>query len=132
MTETTSTIDVGAAYIDQEIDSSYEGDLTYEVGIIFKRLFVTGDISPHGAAQQIDTVYSDIWFPLDPTFRFRPDKGMPAFLGTLNDYIFPLARIFRYDDRRQDTLAQLVVEIRELPPRAAQIWDVRETATQPP
>lgn len=131
MTETTSTIDACTAYIEEEIDNSSEGDLTYEIGIIFKRLFATGEISPHDAAQQIDAVYSDIWFPLDPTFRFRPDKGMPAFLGTLDDYIFPLAQKLRYDDIRQDTLVKLILEMHELPPRAAQIWEVRETKPQP-
>ncbi|EEA23335.1 hypothetical protein PMAA_099240 [Talaromyces marneffei ATCC 18224] len=124
MTETTSTIDAATAYLDEEIDSSGEGDLTYEIGTIFKSLFATDRcITPRDAAHQIDAVYSDIWFPMDPTFRFRPDKGMPGYLGTLNEFIFTLARLLRYDDIRQDTLFLLILEILELPPRAAQIWD---------
>ncbi|GAM33582.1 hypothetical protein TCE0_011f00585 [Talaromyces pinophilus] len=123
MTETASTTDAGTAYIDEEIESSSEGNLTYELGTIFKRLFAKdGGLTPHDAARQIDAVYSDIWFPLDPTFRFRPDKGMPGFLVALNEFIFSLARILRYDDMRQDTLVQLILEILELPPRKAQIW----------
>lgn len=131
MTDTTSTIDAGTAYIDGEIDSSSEGDLTYEIGSIFKRLFATdGGLIPRDAARQIDAVYSDIWFPLDPTHCFRPDKGMPAFLVTLNEFIFTLARVLRYDDIRQDTLVQLILEILELPPRAAHIWGVSETTPE--
>lgn len=132
MTEATSTVDAGTVFIDEEIEGSSEGDLSFEIGHIFKRLFVTdGDFSPHDAAQQIDTVYSDIWFPLDPTFRFRPDKGMRSFLLTLNEFIFPLARMLRHDDMRQGTLVQLILEIFALPPRAAQIWGVSKTTTKP-
>ena len=132
MTEATSTVDACTVFIDEEIEGLCEGDLTFEIGHIFKRLFaIDGDFSPPDAARQIDAVYSDIWFPLDPTFSFRPDKGMPSFLLTLNEFIFPLARMLRYDDMRQGTLVQLILEIFALPPRVAQIWGVSKSTTKP-
>ena len=131
MTETTTTVDAGTAYINGEMDISGEGYLSYEIGNIFKRLFAAEDgLSPRDAAQQIDAVYSDIWFPRDPTLRFRPDKGMTSYLVTLNEFIFTLARVLSYDDARQDTLVQLILEILKLPPRTAQIWDVSETTPE--
>lgn len=124
MVETLISRDAGIAYLDEEISDSNEGDETYELSNILKRLLVENGVTPHDAAQQIDSFYEHQFLPSQPIFQKQKAKGMIEFLGALDVLICDLGRLLHYDDVRQDALIQLILELRKLPPRQVEIWGV--------
>lgn len=129
MVETSISRDAGIAFLDETISEThgpdYEGDETYELANILKRLLVENGITPQEAAQQIDSFYEHDWLPIQPMWvRKKKTKGMSDFLATPYDLICDLGRVLHYDDVRQNTLIQLILELRKLPPRQVEIWEV--------
>lgn len=130
MAETSISRDAGLAYLDEEISESYEGAGTYELAKILKRLLAENDITPQEAAHQIDAFYEDDFLPSQPTFQKEKAKGMINFLGVLDELICGLGRVLHYNDARQDALIQLILELRKLPPRQVEIWEVSKIITK--
>jgi hypothetical protein len=56
--------------------------------------------------------------------RFEDDKGMGGFLDRLYDLIYDLARLIPFNNSLQDVLIQLIMELRNLPPKPFKIWNV--------
>ncbi|RAO74256.1 uncharacterized protein BHQ10_010268 [Talaromyces amestolkiae] len=123
MAETSITRDEGIAYLEEEISEAYEGDETYELAYILKRLIAEDGITPQGAAQQIDSYYEDDLLPSQPILQKEKAKGMINLLGALDDLICGLGSVLHYNDVRQDALIQLILELRKLPPRQVVIGD---------
>ncbi|KAL1970741.1 hypothetical protein VTN77DRAFT_2575 [Rasamsonia byssochlamydoides] len=48
---------------------------------------------------------------------------MANFLSILYELVFDMARLLPYTDARQDTLVQLILELRKLPPKPCRIWN---------
>lgn len=131
MAETSISRDAGIAYLDEEISEAYEGDETYELANILKRLMAENGITPQEAAQQIDSYYEDDLLPSQPILQREKAKGMINLLSALDDLICGLGSALRYDDARQDALIQLILELRKLPPRQVVIGDVSRSTPRP-
>lgn len=127
MAETSITRDEGIAYLEEEISETYEGDETYELAYILKRLIAEDGITPQEAAQQIDSYYEDDLLPSQPILQKEKAKGMINLLGALDDLICGLGSVLHYNDVRQDALIQLILELRKLPPRQVVIEDVSKS-----
>lgn len=114
------------ALIDEELSLDPKGSLDHDLLQIFKDLLLS-----HGgtqviaeAARQIDGYYTSKFLPSDPLMRFQEDKGIAGFLAVLYRIIFDLGRFLSYKDPRQGILAQLILQLRQLPPKPFKIWHV--------
>lgn len=111
------------AYLDGDNDSDEEDAPDPIYTAIFKDLRQHGNTAPE-AARRINAFYAEKFLPSDPLMKFQDDKEMEAFLDVLYRLIFDLARVIRYDDPKQDRLAQLLSELHKLPPKKFTIWKV--------
>lgn len=130
MAEKSTSRDAGIAYLDEEISESYEGAETYELANILKRLLAENGITPQETAQQIDSFYENDFLPSQPIFQKEKAKGMINLLGALDELLCNLGRVLRYDDVRQDALIQVILELRKLPTRQVEIWEVSKTTSR--
>jgi hypothetical protein len=71
----------------------------------------------------MDTCYVGKYLLSDPLLKFN-DKGIAGFLSILYDFVFDIAQLLSYNDSRKDTLVELVLELRRLPPKPFKIWEV--------
>lgn len=110
-------------YLDDEIasdESGIAGDMAREIRTL---LLPDGDTAVRDTALRIDALY-DKHLTSDPLLKSHEDKGMEGFLGSLYVLIFELALFLPYKDDTQDTLVQLLLELRKLPPKTFKIWGV--------
>ena len=102
------------------------GDVTYvALANTIKDLLVSEDgKAARNAAIAVDSYYANEFLASDPLLRFQEDKGMGIFLNTIYDIVLELALIIPYDDQSQDSLVNLLVELRKLPAKSYKIWNV--------
>ena len=113
-------------YLDGEMATTEADPVTHCLAqIIRDTLLSTDESRAAGAAHRIDAYYQDEYLPSDPFLKFSDDKGMAGFLNSLYGLVFDVARLIPYRDALQDTLIQVIVELRKLPPKPCKIWDVR-------
>lgn len=73
------------------------------------------------AAQKIDSYYHTTF--LD-RYKLRNFNKIQRYLFKLYTTIFDASRCLHYNDPRQDTMVQLIQELRNLPPKTVRIWKV--------
>jgi hypothetical protein len=113
------------AYLDEKMALNEEGTPDYDIATIIEGLLLNGNdhTAVADAARQIDMYYSSVFLPLDPLIKLD-DEGMASLLSTLYNLIFEVARLISYKDSRQDTLVELILELRKLPPKQIKIYNV--------
>jgi hypothetical protein len=113
------------AYLDEEIAFNDEDTLDHYLATIIKDLLLVNNYTAVAdVARQIDAYYSGEFLRSDPLLKFQDDKGMEIFLSILYRLVFDLAELISYKDSRQDTLVELILELRKLPPKQLKIWKV--------
>lgn len=117
-------------YLNYEIaseESCIAGDMAREIRTL---LLPDGDIAVRDTALRIDALYEK-HLTDEPLLKFQEDKGMESFLHSLYVLIFELALLIPYSGNPQDTLVQLLLELRKLPPKTYKIWKVCIYPTYP-
>ncbi|EZF31435.1 hypothetical protein H109_04705 [Trichophyton interdigitale MR816] len=102
-------------------NGSEEGVVEHDFAIIIKDLLL-GKFSPVDAAKIIDTYYWDRNLDSGPLFKYHPE-GVGGVEAALYEIILDAAQLLSYKDPRQDTLAQVVLELHRIPPKPTKRWN---------
>ena len=113
------------AFLDAQVAASDLYPVEYSLFKLLRSVLLSTDQAAIAeAAQHIDSYYHDEYLPYDPLMRFEDDKGVGGFLNSLYELIYDLARLIPFNNSQQDVLIQLIVELRNLPPKPFKIWNV--------
>lgn len=127
MSETTPVAEPWLAYLHLElkdcIEDCYESDI---INILITYLSTEEDDAAQ-AALQVDSVYQKRFIEAKFWATFTSDKGMATFLNFLYLLVFPLSKKLPYDSFKHKKLAQLLLELRKLPPKEYEMDGVSHT-----
>ena len=105
------------SFLEEEISASDEEPVIDSIGSVLKSLLLSpSETTAADAARLINAVHWEKMLPSDPLMRFLDDKGIGGFLGCLWELVFDIAKRIPYNDPGQDSLTQLILELRKLPP----------------
>lgn len=111
------------AFLDAQLAASDPHPVEYSLFKLLRSVLLSTDQAAIAeAAQQVDSYYHDEYLPYE--MRFEDDKGMGGFLNSLYELIYDLARLITFNNSLQGVLIQLIVELRNLPPKLLKIWNV--------
>ncbi|RYO93193.1 hypothetical protein DL764_008020 [Monosporascus ibericus] len=114
------------AFIDNEFDIEDDQTRLELLTILRDALLSIDEAAAEVAAHRIDSYYSDTFLSVHPLVKFEDDKGMASFLCALWDAVFDLAELLPFDDRKQDRLVEVILELRKLPAKSFTIWQEKD------
>ncbi|KAK7962548.1 uncharacterized protein PG986_003373 [Apiospora aurea] len=95
---------------------------------IFRDLLRSNAVNAaHDAAAAIDRAFAGGWLPQRSMLKHGGDEGLADFVHLVYNLIFELAPLLAHDSAQHVRLFELLVELRQLPPRSFELNSVQET-----
>ncbi|KAI2616247.1 hypothetical protein GGR54DRAFT_641672 [Hypoxylon sp. NC1633] len=97
----------------------------HQLSKIIKHILRSGkESSPAETVLKIDSCYEETYSPSDPLLRFQDDRALVYYLYYLYVLIFEVVLSIPHNHDLQDVLVEVLVELRKLPPKHVEIWNV--------